>query len=177
VSDFARCSGCQFTTVATLLPPESVGRVPKCAGCYSVVDPVAGSGGFVEGHSTDHRWRLNRDQRSGTSDTEHRRAWTPQSCKRADGTDYACGIEATAALVQIMQGREVECAGSICDFYGRPLVRCHLGADDIGAMMVRSGGAVAEFKRSTIRSKKIGLGLNGSACGRDRFNVLGSGVS
>ena len=71
---------------------------------------------------------------------------TNQPCWRADGTEYACGIEATRALTEIIAGRSVTCTGTIRDRYGRPLVRCSIGDLDLAEAMVLSGWALAEWR-------------------------------
>jgi len=71
---------------------------------------------------------------------------TAQPCWRTDATEYACGVEATRALTEIIAGRSVTCEGRIRDRYGRPLVRCSIGDLDIAEAMVLSGWALAEWK-------------------------------
>lgn len=67
-----------------------------------------------------------------------------QTCMRND-QQYACGTEATRALIGIIQNRPVRCEGSQRDRYKRPLVRCWVGDLDLGREMVRLGWAVSEY--------------------------------
>ena len=71
---------------------------------------------------------------------------TRQTCER-DGRAYACGREATRAMVQLTRERDVECSGSKRDRYRRLLVRCRADGVDLGREMVRQGWAVAEYGR------------------------------
>jgi endonuclease YncB( thermonuclease family) len=67
-----------------------------------------------------------------------------QNCQN-DGMDYACGFEATVALIGLVKGHEVRCEGDRRDRYHRPLVHCWIGDLDLGREMVRMGWALAEF--------------------------------
>jgi len=67
-----------------------------------------------------------------------------QTCTR-DQREYRCGVDATFALLEIIREHEVACEGSIRDRYHCPLVRCRIGDLDVGAAMVRSGWALAEW--------------------------------
>lgn len=69
---------------------------------------------------------------------------TAQNCQR-DGKDYACGLEATVALSEMIRGKQVRCEGDKRDRYQRPLVHCWIGDLDLGREMVRLGWAVAEY--------------------------------
>ena len=51
---------------------------------------------------------------------------TAQNCQR-DGKNYACGLEATLALIGLIRDRPVTCVGEKRDRYGRPLVVCRIG--------------------------------------------------
>ena len=70
---------------------------------------------------------------------------TEQFCTR-DGQEYRCGLEATFALIGLVQDREVSCEGRIRDQYGRVLAKCRAGGIDLGSAMVRSGWAMAEWR-------------------------------
>lgn len=65
-----------------------------------------------------------------------------QTCRR-DGRDHACGEEAKAHLVALIDGRPIDCAWEERDKYGRGLALCRAGSTDLGAAMVRDGWAVA----------------------------------
>ncbi len=70
-----------------------------------------------------------------------------QTCER-DGVVRSCGAEATGSLRGIIGGNEVRCDEWDRDRYGRIVSVCHVGAVDLGAMMVRIGMAVAYRKFS-----------------------------
>lgn len=76
-----------------------------------------------------------------------------QTCTR-DGHQYACGEEATRALINLIGQRPVRCEGSQRDRYHRPLVHCWVGTVDLGREMVRSGWAVAEFGDEYCRDEE-----------------------
>lgn len=69
-----------------------------------------------------------------------------QTCRR-DNQDYGCGQVATEALAAIVNGRSVTCDGRIRDRSGLVLVKCHIDSEDLGAAVVRSGWAVAEWHK------------------------------
>lgn len=73
---------------------------------------------------------------------------TAQSCRRADGSAWACGRTAARALAKLVAGREITCEGRGYDKYGRLLAICFAGRDDINATMVRSGYAWAFVRYS-----------------------------
>lgn len=65
-----------------------------------------------------------------------------QVCERSSA-DWACGRQAQILLAQMVHGRSVNCKGNSRDRYGRMLVHCKVGQQDLGAEMVRKGMAVA----------------------------------
>ncbi|MCC0033451.1 MAG: thermonuclease family protein [Brucellaceae bacterium] len=65
-----------------------------------------------------------------------------QSCTRA-GKAYACGREARAALARHAYSGKFSCEGWERDRYGRLLVACRDGNDDVNRTMVLSGWAVS----------------------------------
>lgn len=69
---------------------------------------------------------------------------TAQNCEK-DGKDYACGLEATLALIALIRDQPVTCIGDKRDRYQRPLVVCRIGDLDLGREMVRLGWAVSEY--------------------------------
>ena len=71
-----------------------------------------------------------------------------QTCKRADGTEWACGTEATHAMRQMVEGREVVCRNHGLDLYGRTLATCFVGNLNINQQMVKLGLAWAYVKYS-----------------------------
>lgn len=92
-----------------------------------------------------------------------------QTCQRAGGQVYACGLEAKNYLDAITHGREVECEAVTIDKYHRTVAHCHTGTGtgrrDIGRRMVRAGWAVAYRKysekyveqESAARAEKAGI--------------------
>ncbi len=73
-----------------------------------------------------------------------------QQCKKSDGSTWACGKAATAALRDfILAVPELRCDLIDVDRYGRLIMRCFAGNTDIGAAMVRAGYALAYRKYAT----------------------------
>jgi endonuclease YncB( thermonuclease family) len=68
-----------------------------------------------------------------------------QICTRPSGT-YDCGQSARAGLIRLIEKGSVECfgPGGEQDRYGRTLVTCRSGEDDLGQQMVLLGLAVAD---------------------------------
>jgi endonuclease YncB( thermonuclease family) len=70
-----------------------------------------------------------------------------QQCKKSDGSTWACGKAATAALRDFISAApELRCDLTDVDRYGRLIMRCFAGDADIGAAMVRAGYALAYRK-------------------------------
>jgi endonuclease YncB( thermonuclease family) len=66
-----------------------------------------------------------------------------QTCRDANGNDWACGKAASQRLFELISGGPVECTAEGHDRYGRTLATCSAqGVSDLGAMMVREGYAV-----------------------------------
>lgn len=78
---------------------------------------------------------------------------TAQNCTR-DSRDYACGFEATQALIKLIANRPVTCTGDERDRYQRPLVVCQIGDLDLGREMVRLGWAVSEPGSDYLRDQE-----------------------
>lgn len=66
-----------------------------------------------------------------------------QTCVR-DGAPWSCGLEAKAALADLVRGRRVTCDLNGRHSYGRPLGRCRLGATDLGAWLAEQGWAAVD---------------------------------
>ena len=64
-----------------------------------------------------------------------------QVCQR-DRRLWRCGDEATAALVALIDGRELTCVEPDIDGYGRIVATCAVAGRDIGSAMVRQGWAL-----------------------------------
>lgn len=63
-----------------------------------------------------------------------------------EGRGYHCGDEATRAMRQLVGRSVVTCVGSVRDRSGRVLAHCSVDGRDLGAAIVRSGWAVAEWR-------------------------------
>lgn len=70
-----------------------------------------------------------------------------QVCDRA-GKAWACGASAKNMLADILSGGRIACDVQDVDRYGRDVAVCTMGDTDIGAVMVRSGAAIAYRKYS-----------------------------
>ena len=67
-----------------------------------------------------------------------------QRCKTAAGEDWDCGVAATRAMENIIQGSsELRCSLVDVDRYGRLIMRCLAGDTDIGEALVEQGLAMA----------------------------------
>jgi endonuclease YncB( thermonuclease family) len=92
----------------------------------------------------------------------HWRLWgidapeTHQSC--ADG--WPAGLEATAAMRKLMEGRAVTCEYRGHDRYKRSIGLCRAGGEDLGAAMVSAGMAWAFTRYSSdyIGQEKAAIG-------------------
>lgn len=71
-----------------------------------------------------------------------------QTCARAGGGTWRCGMEASNALRKLIGRQSVRCENRGSDSYGRVLGICFVGATDINAEMVRAGFAWAFVKYS-----------------------------
>lgn len=79
-----------------------------------------------------------------------------QMCKRADGSDYRCGREATMFLDKYLQGKTVSCVQKDMDRYGRIVAVCRAGRTDINGWMVTNGWAIAYINNHTYFRREIG---------------------
>lgn len=89
-----------------------------------------------------------------------------QTC--SDG--WPAGVEATAYLVKLVDGRKVECHLVERDRYGRAVSVCYADGDDLSAAMVSAGMALAfvRFSRQYVdaerRAAAAGRGLHAHDC-------------
>ena len=92
-----------------------------------------------------------------------------QTCRK-DGADYPCGRRARDALVGLIGGKPVACAGWERDRYGRLLAACTAGGKDINRGLVESGWAVAygDFQAEEQAARQRGAGLWGGSFDRPR---------
>lgn len=83
-----------------------------------------------------------------------------QTCTRA-GVEVRCGREAAQALRKIVARGEVTCRGYEHDRFNRLLGTCHVGGDNIAALMVREGHAISYgdfvIEEAQARNEKKGL--------------------
>jgi endonuclease YncB( thermonuclease family) len=87
-----------------------------------------------------------------------------QTCE-ANGQTYACGKQATEALIVLLAARPVQCAETSRDRYHRIIAKCRVESNDIGTWMVEHGWALAYRKYSLeyvsaedrARSAKLGI--------------------
>ena len=70
-----------------------------------------------------------------------------QTCE-ANGQTYACGEQATEALIGFLGARPVECSETGKDRYQRIIAKCRVEAIDLGTWMVEHGWALAFRKYS-----------------------------
>jgi endonuclease YncB( thermonuclease family) len=88
-----------------------------------------------------------------------------QSCKRADGSTYACGQFARDALVAAIADGPVTCVRRDVDPYGRMVGLCKGPGGDLGETLVAEGAAMAyrHFSRDYIdeedRARAAHVGL------------------
>lgn len=84
-----------------------------------------------------------------------------QFCEGADGAPYACGEEARRALAALVSGRDFECSGTGRDRYGRLLVVCKRGLDDLGDLLVKTGSVFADgrYLASEAKARLAGEGI------------------
>lgn len=77
-----------------------------------------------------------------------------QTCNRPLLGAWACGAQATAALTNLVAGKQLKCEPRGLDKYGRTLGVCFIGSQDINGWMVRQGHAWAFTKYSTSYVKE-----------------------
>ncbi len=65
-----------------------------------------------------------------------------QTCQAQNGSTWACGAAATAALRSMIGVSQVSCTPRDLDRYGRTVAVCRSDRGDLNASMVRSGFAV-----------------------------------
>lgn len=73
-----------------------------------------------------------------------------QTCRDAQGREWACGRVARQRLAEFIAGKKVTCTARGRDRYGRMLAVCAAGAiADLGGALVRAGYAVDYRRYST----------------------------
>ena len=78
------------------------------------------------------------------------------SCHDRQGKDYRCGQRAAFAADKI-GGKNIACAVSDHDRYGRSVATCMLGGEDIDAWLVSAGGALAyrQYSRAYVDEEGV----------------------
>jgi endonuclease YncB( thermonuclease family) len=73
-----------------------------------------------------------------------------QTCRDAQGADYACGRKAADSLRDLMRGHAITCKAIERDRYEREVAVCSDGAFDLNREQVRAGWALA-YTRHSLR--------------------------
>ncbi len=68
-----------------------------------------------------------------------------QTCSTATGDLYPCGVLATSALLQLIDGEHIICHAESWNLNRRLLATCWRGDLDLGREMVREGHAYGHF--------------------------------
>ncbi|MEM6824844.1 MAG: thermonuclease family protein [Pseudomonadota bacterium] len=71
-----------------------------------------------------------------------------QTCSRGEGVSWDCGAWVTREVRRLFEGRIGQCEARGTDRYGRTIGRCMVEAEDMAAVIVRSGLAEAYLKYS-----------------------------
>jgi endonuclease YncB( thermonuclease family) len=66
-----------------------------------------------------------------------------QICKTAAGQRWPCGRAAASALLRTLNSSSVTCEVDAKDETGRLLATCYVGGNEVNALMVRNGAALA----------------------------------
>lgn len=106
-------------------------------------EPLVGIASLIDGDTIElhgERIRLN-----GIDAPESR-----QLCEDASGTSYRFGQKAAFALADRIQQKTIRCEADKRDRYGRLIVACHLGNEDLDAWMVSQGWVLA-FRRYLVK--------------------------
>ena len=72
-----------------------------------------------------------------------------QTCLDAEGAEWDCGAWSIEQVRAYWEGRRATCETLDIDRYGRTVARCEVGGNDIGAMLVAGGMALAYRDYST----------------------------
>ena len=84
-----------------------------------------------------------------------------QTCTRED-RPYPCGADARAELARLAEGAIVRCRIEERDRYDRSVATCRVGADDVGAALVRRGFALSyegRYRREEAEARAAKAGL------------------
>lgn len=80
-----------------------------------------------------------------------------QSCTNENGKKWACGVWSRDELRKIVAGKRVTCTPHELDRFGRQIATCRVGGQDIGALMVERGAAVAytRFSKDYVPQERL----------------------
>ena len=84
-----------------------------------------------------------------------------QKCKTNSGAEYDCGIRSRKHLMEIVAGSDVECKSWNKDKYDRLLAICYVNNQEINALMVEAGWALAygDYEGKELIASQNELGL------------------
>ena len=71
-----------------------------------------------------------------------------QVCKHSNGRDFQCGRFAASFLLDLVKGKQVFCKGDSRDKSRRWLAICYINGNDLNALMVGEGWALADRRFS-----------------------------
>jgi len=77
-----------------------------------------------------------------------------------EGEPWLCGTDATSALRNMIDGRQVTCEELDRDRYKRIVARCMVGGEDLGEWMVLRGWAVAYVRFSDEYSRAEAIAMS-----------------
>ncbi|MEP2103405.1 MAG: thermonuclease family protein [Parasphingorhabdus sp.] len=73
-----------------------------------------------------------------------------QTCKDANGKDWPCGKSARQGLAAVLRNGSFNCEVRARDKYGRTIVSCASGDDDLGARLVEQGHAMSSANFDSV---------------------------
>ncbi len=101
----------------------------------TATDDIVGPGSVLDGDTIEvHGVRIRLE---GVDAPE-----TGQLCQEG-GKSWHCGLQATLALAEKIEGRTLACRPVGTDRYGRTLAVCFIGREDLNAWLVAEGWALA----------------------------------
>ena len=84
-----------------------------------------------------------------------------QVCPMPDGSDWACGQAARAALADLLAAGPVTCSAQGQDRYDRMIARCSVAGSDLGSSLVQQGLAVSagDYWTEHLAARARGIGI------------------
>jgi len=76
-----------------------------------------------------------------------------ETCSDAEGKDYPCGVDARAALADLVMGGSVSCLPRGPNENAEQLAVCSIGTTDLAAAMIAAGWAIADRTRTLYYEK------------------------